>query len=141
MKRGDDALVCSDVARGSFREPAMQNVVNHPDVYATVVRRRTGQDHLGPARFSDCQVTLWMSTSIEICEELVLVSSKPLSSGSGVDNGAHVGVQTSGRVVAAVCKGYIKTLRKKDPGRVRKMLRQVAARIRNPKIFDGTRRT
>ena len=112
MKRGDDAAVSSSVARGSFREPVLRRIMNHPEVYATVVREGSSQQGLTYDGSSDHQAVLWMSTSIEICEELALISSKSAVCNFSSSGSQARQVQNCGTSAAAVCKGYIKTSRR-----------------------------
>ncbi|CAE7631963.1 RE1 [Symbiodinium sp. CCMP2592] len=129
MKRGDDVLVSTCAASGAFREPVFQKIMNHPQVYATALDSRGNSAKDASSRFSGSHTVLWLSTALEICEELNMLSREG-SRGGGLREMIH----SHGRQCAsAICKGYVKVLKRKDPSRVRKMLRQVAARIRNPR--------
>ena len=114
IRRGDDALAESPVGDDLFRETAVRKLVDHPQVYTTVVSSSGGSDKGLP------RSSLWMSTSVEVCEEIALRCTA-LTKES--DRGPS-------KVAAAICKGYVKTLRRKEPSRIRRVLRQVAARIR-----------
>ena len=121
LKRGDDALAEAAVASASFKEGPLNRILNHPEVYAVVSSGRMQPS--GSSRLAAVKPTLWMSTSVEVCEEIALRCG-------AVD--AHTS-KSGSSVAAAVCKGFLKTLKRKDPGRIRRMLRQVAARIRHSK--------
>ena len=89
-------------------------------MYTAMVESRVGE-HKRAEQPNPCpRPSLWMSTSVEICEEIALRCSTPAKGSERSSNG----------VASAVCRGYVKTLRRKDPSRIRRMLRQVAARIR-----------
>ena len=117
IQRGDDALAENPVASGSFRSGPIRKILHHPEVYATVTYSCS---EASPTCTSDRKASLWMSTSVEICEELALRCAVRDAPQAPKALGAP----------AAICKGYVKTLRRKDPGSIRRMLRQVAARIR-----------
>ena len=120
IRRGDDALAESPVGNSSFKETAIQKLVDHPEVYTVVVPRSSKPESSLRSQPEPQSSSLWMSTSVEVCEEIALRC--PASDG-GPERGSR-------RVAAAICKGYVKTLRRKDPSRIRRLLRQVAARIR-----------
>ena len=120
IRRGDDALAESPVGEHSFRERCMGRIINHPEVYTAVVACSHGLEKECKSNPSVSRSSLWMSTSVEVCEEIALRCS---AAEGGPDRGSR-------KVAAAVCKGYVKTLRRKEPSRIRRMLRQVAARIR-----------
>ena len=123
--RGDDALVESPAACASDKSDAWNHVMNHPEVFAvigsgskcTAVRAR---DQLG-SRGS----ALWLCTSIEVCHEIAQAYMTHRAE-PGSEGRKHVCAKTA----AAICRGYVKTLKRKEPSRIRRMLRQVAARIR-----------
>ena len=112
LSRGDDVLAEEPCPHGSCRAGPLQRVISHPSVYTVLA----SGVHSGMTSKS----VLWMSTSLEICEEIALRCSDE----TGHERNRH------GCVAAAICRGYVKALRKKEPNRIRRMLRQVAARIR-----------
>ena len=129
LSRGDNALAEDPLPQGSFRDGPLQRIRNHPNVYAAIAeglsRDVEGEE---PCNKS----ALWMSTSIEVCQELA--QKCPVQSNEGA--------RPLARVAAAICKGYVRTLKRKDPSRIRRMLRQVAARIRgcrNPELIRDLR--
>ena len=81
--------------------------------------------------------TLWVSTSTEICDELAKRCTNERDGAQHVHGkcmgGAHVtehaGVYTKS-IARSIRKGYVRNIRRKDPGRIRTMLRHVINRIR-----------
>ena len=112
IRRGDDALAESPVGNSSFRETAVRKLIDHPEVYTVVVDSSNGVEGCFQSLPGFQRSSLWMSTSVEVCEEIALRCHAP---GGGPDKG-------SSKVAAAICKGYVRTLRRKDPSRIRRML-------------------
>ena len=129
LSRGDDALAEDPLPQGSFRDGPLQRIRNHPNVYAVVAEGFSRSVREG----EPCDKSaLWMSTSVEVCEEMALKCSGQ----------SNEGARPLTRVAAAICKGYVRTLKRKDPSRTRRVLRQVAARIRacrNPELIRDLR--
>ena len=123
--RGDDALVETPATCASDKSDAWNHVMSHPEVFAvlgsgskcTAVRARDQLGFRGSA--------LWLCTSIEVCHEIAQTYLTHRAE-PGSEGRKHVCDKTA----AAICRGYVKTLKCKEPSRIRRMLRQVAARIR-----------
>ena len=126
IRRGDDVLAENPVASASFRKGPIQNILNHPEVYSVVSRTCEKDVERHKDRTFRANAALWMSSSAEICQELALRCSP-----SGCLSEAGVKTGNSRSIAAAVCRGYVKALRRKDPSRIRRLLRHIAARIRS----------
>ena len=137
LDRGDDALAENPVSSRSFTTHPMKRVLCHPKVYSAVSH---GCRHgvVNPVtKLPLLKPTLWVSTSPEICDELAKRCTNERGAtqhAHGVCMGGtrvteHAGVYTKS-IARSVCKGYVRTIRRKDPGRIRTMLRHVINRIR-----------
>ena len=138
LDRGDDALAENPVSSRSFVTDPMKRVLCHPQVYSAVshgcrhgvINPKTTLPLLKP--------TLWVSTSPEICDELAKRCTNERGGSQHVHGTCmggsyiteHAGVYTRS-IARSICKGYVRTLKRKDPGRIRTMLRHVIKRIRN----------
>ena len=138
IKQGSDALGENPLTSASFTAVPIANVLNHPDVYTAVghgcrfgiAHAKSGKPLLKP--------TLWFSTSVEICDELGKRCWNETCPGhhehdtcfGGAEVTAHAGVYTK-QIAEAICKGYLRLLKRKEPSRIRVMLRGLSARIRN----------
>ena len=137
IDRGDDALAENPLSSRSFVVPPMKRVLCHPHVY-TAVSHGCRHGVINPkTKLPLLKPTLWVSTSPEICDELAK-RCKNEQGGERHVHGAcmggkevteHAGVYTK-YIARSICKGYVRTLRRKDPGRIRKMLRSVLNRIK-----------
>ena len=137
LDRGDDALAENPVNSRSFTTHPMKRVLCHPQVYSALSH---GCRHgvINPVtKLPLLKPTLWVSTSPEICDELAKRCTNERGGTQHVHGvcmgGAHVtehaGVYTKS-IARSICKGYVRTIRRKDPGRIRTMLRHVINSIR-----------
>ena len=137
LDRGDDALAENPVSSRSFTTHPMKRVLCHPKVYSAVSH---GCRHgvINPVtKLPLLKPTLWVSTSPEICDELAKRCTNERGGSQhvhgvcmgGVHVTEHAGVYTKS-IARSICKGYVRTIRRKDPGRIRSMLRNVINRIR-----------
>ena len=137
ISRGDDALTENPLLSASFRTPPIQRVLTHPEVYTAV----SHGCRLGVVNYKTYEPlhkpTLWISSSQEICDELGVRCQneehvhhhKHGECLGDREVTRHAGVYTH-KIAEAICKGYVRLIRRKDPGRIRKLLRSLAARIR-----------
>ena len=135
---GDSGIGENPLTSASFVTEPMKRVLNHPEVYAAVDHGcRFGVKHPQtgePMR----KATLWFSTSREICDELGKRCKNEETRGhhshahclGGASVTRHAGVYTR-EIAEAKCKGYVRMLKRKDPGRIRVMLRGRMRRMRN----------
>ena len=137
IDRGDDALAENPLSSRSFVTPPMKRVLCHPQVYSAV-SHGCRRGIINPkSKLPLLKPTLWVSTSPEICDELAKRCKNEQGGqqhvhgvcmgGKGITE--HAGVYTKS-IARSICKGYVRTLRRKDPGRIRKMLRSVLNRIK-----------
>lgn len=148
MQLGGDALAENPLRSASFQEEPMKRLLNHPEVYHSVghgcrfgiKRVNSGELFLKP--------TMWISTSFEICEELSLKCRNIQNPGDDAHGvclgGSHI-TQHAGRytkqIAQAIHRGFVRALKRKEPGRIRQMLRLVSTRIRNHGSNDSLRWT
>ena len=137
LDRGDDALAENPVSSRFFTTHQMKRVLCHPQVYSAVSH---GCRHgvINPVtKLPLLKPTLWVSTSPEICDELAKRCTNERGRAQhvhgvcmgGANVTEHAGVYTKS-IARSICKGYVRTIRRKDPGRIRTMLRHVLNRIR-----------
>ena len=135
LENGDDCLSESPLASQSFRKPPIQRILNHPEVYAGIshgcqFNLRNATNGLLLKR-----PTLWFSTSIEIRDELSkrCPNTNTHKEHCHGERRAGTSAKETGRytkeMVAAVHRGFVKTLRRKEPGRVISLLKSVRKRI------------
>lgn len=128
---GDDALAENPLASYAFKEAPIQRILRHPDVSVGVSHGcqfglRSVQSGLLLKK-----PTLWISTSQEICEEL----SKRCPNRPGKkyhDHGECQGgcvtqhaAKYTPEMAQAIHKGYVRTLKRKDPGYLMKTLKRI----------------
>ena len=137
IQQGNDALGENPLNSASFKEPEIQRILSHPEVYTGIGHGcRFGIKHLVSGKLL-YKPTMWFSTSPEICDELskrCLNETHPGHHEHGICLGdcrvtAHAGKYTK-EIARAIHQGYIRTLKRKDPGKIRSMLRRISARIR-----------
>ena len=135
LDRGDDALTESPLDSRSFNEPQMQRIMKHPDIYV-------GVGH--GCRFnvrSSCtglflkRPTLWVSTSPEMCDALSLRCPNREGhwahkhgvclEGTDVEDAAR----STQEISRAIHQGFLKTLKRKDPSRIHRLLQAVRKRL------------
>lgn len=135
ISRGDDALAENPLCSKSFNVPAMRRVLNHPNVFAGVghgcrygVRNASNNLLLK-------KPTMWISTSPEICNALSLRC--PNRAGHvchehGECQGGQV-ANKAGRytpqIAKAIHRGFVETIKRKDPSRLVRLLRAVKKRL------------
>ena len=138
MREDRDALGENPLPSEAFKTKPIQNILNHPDVYVGVghgcrfgiKNAKTGEPLLKP--------TLWFSSSIEICDELSLRCNRH-EKGCFHEHGTCMGgkqiTQHAGRytreIAVAIHKGLVRTLKRKDPSRIRQIIRMLGNRLRN----------
>ena len=137
IDRGDDALAENPLSSRSFVTPPMKRVLCHPKVYSAVSHGCRHGVINAKTKLPLLKPTMWVSTSPEICDEL----AKRCKNEQGGEQHVHgmcmggkevtekAGVYTKS-IARSICRGYVRTLRRKDPGRIRKMLRSVLNRIK-----------
>ena len=137
IDRGDDALAEDPLSSRSFVTPPVKRVLCHPQVYSAV-SHGCRRGIINPkSKLPLLKPTLWVSTSPEICDELAKRCKNEQGRQQhvhgicmgGKEITEHAGVYTKS-IARSICKGYVRTVRRKDPGRIRKMLRSVLNRIK-----------
>ena len=137
LREGRDALGENPLCSESFKEKPIANILRHPEVYAGVghgcrfgiKNARTGERLYKP--------TLWFSTSKEICDELSKRCENETKPGhhthgkcmGGKHVTSHAGVYTK-EIATAVHKGYVRLLKRKSPGYLKQVVRDIQRRIR-----------
>ena len=134
---GDDALAENPLTSASFTTEPIKRTLQHPTVYTAVSHGcqfgmkhpKNGKPLLKP--------TLWFSTSVEICEQL----ARKCTNGQGNNTHEHAhclgaAVTQSAQcytkeVAQAICRGFMLSLKKKEPSRIRTMLRVISTRLRS----------
>ena len=138
LSLGGDALGENPLSSMSFQEPPIRRILSHPAVYSGVSHGcRLGIRHVRTDELLK-KPTLWFSTSPEICDELSMRCLNETIPGhhvhglclGGADITAHAGKYTE-EIAKAIHRGYVRLLKRKEPGRIRSMLRLVSAKIRN----------
>ena len=132
----DDALGENPLTSASFTTEPIQRTLRHPQVYTAVSHGcRFGVMHPSSGKPMK-KLTLWFSTSPEICDEL----SKRCSNSGAEHDHEHdrcLGAKTTRsaqhytkQIAQAICRGFLQTLKRKEPSRVRSMLRQLSVSLR-----------
>ena len=131
LREGRDALGENPLTSESFKTKPIQNILNHPDVYAGVGHGcRFGVRHCDSGKLLK-KPTLWFSTAIEICDELSLRCRCVEPHGQcmgGKRITQHAGRYTK-EIAQAIHRGYVRVLKRKDPGRIREVLRYISTRL------------
>ena len=140
LQHGGDILAENPLASYAFREPPIQRILRHPDVSVGV--SHGCQFNLRSVQTKELlkKPTLWISTSVDMCDALSKrCPNKPgrLVHVHGECQGGHVS-SYAGRytkeIAEAIHKGFVKTLRRKDPGYVVKTLKRIWKQFgKNPK--------
>lgn len=137
LQQGGDALGENPLSSVSFVQPPISRILSHPAVYSGVSHGcRLGIKHVRTGEPLK-KPTLWFSTSPEICDELSVRCWNETVPGhhthglclGGADKTAHAGKYTED-IAKAVHRGYVRMLKRKEPGRIRHMLRVVGLRIK-----------
>ena len=134
-KRGDDALGENPLGSDAFKTASLQRILNHPEVYTCeghgcrygLKHPKTGRPIKKPTR--------WFSTSPEICDKLSVKC--PNNGGKQVHEHDECQGGTVTRhaakytpdIAKAIHAGFVETLRRKDPSRLRRLLLSVKKRI------------
>ena len=132
LELGGDALGENPLRSASFDEPAIKRILTHPGVYSSVGHGcRYGIVHPISKKPLN-KPTVWFSTSQEICDELSLKCQRDHEhdeclGGSRITE--HAGKYTR-EIAKAIHRGFVRMLKRKEPGRIRFMLRKVSARLR-----------
>lgn len=131
LREGRDALGENPLTSESFKTKPIQNILNHPDVYAGVGHGcRFGVRHCDSGKLLK-KPTLWFSTAVEICDELSLRCRCVEPHGQcmgGKRITQHAGRYTK-EIAQAIHRGYVRVLKRKDPGRIREVLRYISTRL------------
>ena len=135
IKRGDDCLGENPLTSRAFRHPILERILRHPSVYVGVGHGcRYGVKHYTSDKLLK-KPTLWFSTSPEICNQLSLrCPSRP---GREVhEHDRCQGGKTTkfaGRytpeIAKAVHRGFVLTVKRKDPNRLRQLLKGIGKRL------------
>lgn len=135
IKRGDDALAENPLASQSFKVPAMRRIMNHPQVYLGVGHGCRFNLRSSKTNLLIKRPTLWIATSPELCDALSLRC--PNRAGAmvhqhGECHGSKV-AKDAGRytpeIGKAIVEGLTRTLLRKDPGRLRGLIRGIKKRL------------
>ncbi len=130
-ERGDDALGENPLHSASFSEGSVREVLEDPEVFVGIghgcmygIRNiKTGHLLRKP--------TLWFSTSPEICQELSKTCDGKHEHGQCM--GGKTVTEHAGRytvdIAKAIQRGFIRTLRRKEPSRIQTMLKSVQKRL------------
>ena len=128
LKRGDHAMADLPVGEHWGVAALADNMIRHPNVRCV---------HGWNVGFKTGQESAWVTTCHHVAEELERsVPSKPVQNDP---NDQSTRLEARRRNFSrAVCVGFIRCLKDTDPGRLRRMLRSLAARIRS-RIHAGDR--
>ena len=144
LGHGGDALGENPVGSQSFQQPPVQRIINHPEVTSRIGHGcRHNIRHVRSGRLLQ-KPTVWFSTSPEIVDELGLKCKGDHEHDvclGGRDITQKAGQYTP-EIARAIHKGFVKVMKRKDPGRIRVMLREVLKSIQREVIvisknFDG----
>ena len=119
LARGDQAMAELPFGKTWGVESMAKAMTNHPGIRIV----------LGPKSVATSEVRdTWLISSSHIADEIEGDRERRRKERSACQN-ARIEEDTR-RFVKAICCGYVQYLKQTDPGRIRKMLRSVAARIR-----------
>ena len=132
---GNDALAENPLASYAFKEPPIKRVLEMPEVHVGVSHacRFNFRDPVNDQLIKN--PTMWVSTSPEIIEA---VSLKCINRAGNVDHchrpclGSKVtshAAQYTKELAKAIHKGFIKTMKRKDPDRLRQLMNHVHKQI------------
>ena len=136
LQTGGDALGENPVGSAAFKQPPIQRIINHPDVHVAAGHGcRFGVKHVKTGELLK-NPTVWFSTSKDIVHEL---GRKCQNCGNASDHvhgqcmggkevTEHAGAYTR-EIAKAIHAGFIKTLKHKEPSRIRHVLRTIKRRI------------
>ena len=135
INRGDDALAENPLCSKSFNVPAMQRVLNHPSVFAGVGHGcRFGVRNVTNGMLLK-KPTMWIATSPEICNALSLRCPNRaghVCHNHGECQGGQVATKAgryTPQIAKAIHKGFVETIKRKEPSRLVKLLRAVKKRL------------
>jgi hypothetical protein len=148
LELGGDALGENPLRSASFDQPPLRRLMSHPAVFSVVghgcrygIKHAISQEPL-------LKPTVWFSTSQEICDELSLKCKNRIKPGDHTHDqclgGARItekAGQYTKQIAQAIHKGFVRLLKRKEPSRIRSMLRQVGNRIRKGHPKDKLRWT
>ena len=135
LKHGDDILGEKPLPSAAFREPQLERILSHPKIHHVVGHGcRYSMRHP-----KNCLLlkkpTLWFSSSPEICHEL----SRKCHNRFGLhvhDHEKCEGCQTTKHaakytreIAKAIHVGFVKTVKRKDPNRLQRLLWSVKKRL------------
>lgn len=137
LELGGDALGENPLPSESFKQPPIQRILSHPEVYSGVghgcrfgIRHKKSQLLLK-------KPTLWFATAVELCDELALRCKNEQCPHHHIHDqciGGREITEHAGRytveIAKAINRGFVKLLKRKEPSRIRLLLRNIAARIR-----------
>lgn len=136
IENGDEALGENPLGSYSFNEKPIERICNHPEVHVGVGHGcRYGVRHRRSGLLLK-KPTLWFSTSREIIEELSKRCKNMTCPGDhvhgmcmgGKDVTEHAGRYTP-EIAKAIHKGFVRTLKRKEPSRIRQVLVSVQRRL------------
>ena len=144
---GDDALAENPLASYAFKEAPIQRILRHPDVSVGVSHGCQFNLRSSQTGLLLKKPTLWISTSVEICDALSKrCPTRPghVAHEHGVCQGhsvtSHAGRYTK-EMAQAIHAGFVKTLRRKDPSHVVKILKKlwkIAGKGEQDRFFHWT---
>ena len=123
MQRNDEALGEKPLDSSSFSDQYISEILRDPQIFVGIGDGcRFGIKH-PVSKFPLKKPTLWFSTSPEICYELGKRCGKKHAYDLCLEG--HAGRYTK-EIADAMHRGFVKTLRRKEPSRVRSLLRSVS---------------
>lgn len=129
--RGDDALGENPLGSYSFGERPIKEILEDDDVYVGIGHGcRYGIRHAKSKKLLK-KPTLWFSTSPEICQELSLRCKGDHD--HDMCMGGKVITESAGsytpQIARAIHKGFIRTMKRKDPNRLCRLIEHVRVKI------------
>ena len=135
LKRGDDALGESLIGSSHFSESPIEKLLVDNRIFVGVGDGCRHGTKYGKAKSLLRKPTLWFSTSREICQELSRncdgnrLTAAPLT---GPDSKLY-----AKQVAAASHRGFVRTVKRKEPSRIRALLRMCNSAFLNQKFLSG----
>ena len=141
LENGGDALGENPLRSASFDEPPIKRILTDPRVYSCVGHGcQYGIVH-AISKKPLLKPTVWFSTAAEICDELSKKCPRDHEhdqclGGSRITE--HAGKYTV-EIAKAIHRGFIRVLKRKEPGRIRIMLRKISSLLRKGGPKEGLR--
>lgn len=138
IQNGNDALAENPIASASFRQPPIKRILSHPQTYIGVSHGcQFGFKH-PKSGLPLKKPTMWIATSPEICDELSRRcpnSAHKKYHDHGECQGGNVTQHASHytkELAHAIHKGFVRTIARKEPHRLRRLLMSVKKRLGKP---------